>query len=50
MKGGGVAGCYTLYHLAKRGIQAVLLERFQLTSGTTWSCQHFPCIKMKQKR
>lgn len=34
--GGGVAGCYTLYHLAKRGVKAVLLERFELTSGTTW--------------
>ncbi len=30
-------GCSTLYHLAKLGITgAVLLERNQLTSGTTW--------------
>lgn len=34
--GGGSAGCYTLYHLAKRGVAAVLLERAKLTSGTTW--------------
>ncbi|MBH68275.1 MAG: FAD-dependent oxidoreductase [Rhodospirillaceae bacterium] len=35
--GGGVMGCSTLYHLAKNGIgDAVLLERNQLTSGTTW--------------
>lgn len=34
--GGGSAGCYTLYHLAKRGVSCVLLERFKLTSGTTW--------------
>ncbi len=35
--GGGVMGCSTLYHLAKSGVSdAVLLERNQLTSGTTW--------------
>ena len=35
--GGGVMGCSTLYHLAKRGISdAILLERNELTSGTTW--------------
>lgn len=35
--GGGVMGCSTLYHLAKQGVSdAVLLERNQLTSGTTW--------------
>ncbi|WP_425405295.1 GcvT family protein [Hwanghaeella sp.] len=35
--GGGVMGCSTLYHLAKAGItDAVLIERNQLTSGTTW--------------
>ncbi len=35
--GGGVMGCSTLYHLAKLGISdAILLERNQLTSGTTW--------------
>ena len=35
--GGGVMGCSTLYHLAKFGVgDAVLLERNQLTSGTTW--------------
>lgn len=35
--GGGVAGCSTAYHLAKLGwTDVVLLERKQLTSGTTW--------------
>ncbi len=35
--GGGVAGCSVAYHLAKQGwSDVVLLERKQLTSGTTW--------------
>lgn len=34
--GGGSAGCHTLYHLAKRGVKGVLLERAKLTAGTTW--------------
>ena len=35
--GGGVAGCSVAYHLAKLGwTDVVLLERKQLTSGTTW--------------
>src|SRR5210317_2320205 len=35
--GGGVAGCSAAYHLAKYGWKdTVLLERDQLTSGTTW--------------
>ena len=35
--GGGVMGCSTLYHLTLLGVtDAVLLERHQLTSGTTW--------------
>jgi len=35
--GGGVAGCSIAYHLAKLGwTDVVLLERAQLTSGTTW--------------
>jgi glycine cleavage system aminomethyltransferase T/glycine/D-amino acid oxidase-like deaminating enzyme len=35
--GGGIIGCSIAYHLAKRGITDVLvLERQQLTSGTTW--------------
>ncbi|MEM7114284.1 MAG: FAD-dependent oxidoreductase [Chloroflexota bacterium] len=35
--GGGVGGCSTLYHLAKMGwTDVVLLERDDLTSGTTW--------------
>lgn len=35
--GGGIMGCSTLYHLAKMGVtDAILIERNQLTSGTTW--------------
>jgi heterotetrameric sarcosine oxidase gamma subunit len=35
--GGGVAGCSIAYHLAKLGwTDVVLLEREQLTCGTTW--------------
>lgn len=35
--GGGVVGCSLAYHLAKLGWKdIVLLERKQLTSGTTW--------------
>jgi ribulose 1,5-bisphosphate synthetase/thiazole synthase len=34
--GGGSAGVNTLYQLSKRNVNAVLLERAQLTAGTTW--------------
>lgn len=35
--GGGIAGCSTLYHLTREGwTDVVLVERNQLTSGTTW--------------
>ncbi|XP_066993512.2 sarcosine dehydrogenase, mitochondrial isoform X2 [Anabrus simplex] len=34
--GGGSAGCNLLYQLARRGVNAVLLERAKITSGTTW--------------
>ena len=35
--GGGVAGCSIAYHLTKLGVtDVVLLERKQLTCGTTW--------------
>jgi len=35
--GGGVIGCSIAYHLTKIGVSdVVLLERKQLTSGTTW--------------
>ncbi|MEM9634592.1 MAG: FAD-dependent oxidoreductase [Pseudomonadota bacterium] len=35
--GGGVVGCSVAYHLTKKGwTDVVLLERKQLTSGTTW--------------
>ncbi|SMX38227.1 FAD-dependent oxidoreductase [Maliponia aquimaris] len=35
--GGGIAGCSTLYHLTQEGwTDVMLLERDELTSGTTW--------------
>lgn len=35
--GGGIAGCSALYHLTQEGItDCVMLERDELTSGTTW--------------
>ncbi len=35
--GGGIHGCSVAYHLSREGWQdVVLLERRQLTSGTTW--------------
>lgn len=34
--GGGIIGCSTAYHLAKIGVECVLLERKKLTSGTTF--------------
>ncbi|SVE60933.1 uncharacterized protein METZ01_LOCUS513787, partial [marine metagenome] len=36
--GGGVVGVSALYHLAKKGWgeQVVLLEKAELTSGSTW--------------
>ena len=33
--GGGSLGASVLYHLRKRGLAAILLEKNQLTSGTT---------------
>jgi len=35
--GGGIAGCSTLFHLTEEGwTDVVLIERDELTSGTTW--------------
>ncbi len=35
--GGGIVGCSVAYHLARRGVNDVLLlEQNQLTGGTTW--------------
>ena len=37
--GGGVVGCSVLFHLAKFGWKDfVLLERSELTSGSSWAC------------
>jgi 4-methylaminobutanoate oxidase (formaldehyde-forming) len=34
--GGGIVGCAVAYHLAKLGLETLLIERHQLTSGSTW--------------
>lgn len=34
--GGGIIGCSTLYHLAHKGVSAVLIERKRIACGTTW--------------
>ena len=35
--GGGVIGCSIAYHLTRAGVRdVVLLERKELTAGTTW--------------
>ncbi len=48
--GGGVAGLSTLYHLTQEGwTDVVLLERNELTSGTTWhSAAQCPSIAFNQ--
>ena len=49
--GGGIVGCSVAYHLAKQNHKVVLLERKQLTSGSTWHAaglvsqfHGFPCV------
>ena len=49
--GGGIVGCSVAYHLAKANHEVVLLERKQLTSGSTWHAaglvsqfQGMPCV------
>ncbi|WP_428925692.1 GcvT family protein [Marinibacterium sp. SX1] len=34
--GGGIIGCSTAYHLARLGVDVVLIERHRLTSGSTF--------------
>jgi 4-methylaminobutanoate oxidase (formaldehyde-forming) len=34
--GGGIVGCSTAWHLARLGVETLLLDRGRLTSGTTW--------------
>jgi glycine/D-amino acid oxidase-like deaminating enzyme len=42
--GGGVIGCSVAYHLADMGFKdVVLIERDQLTSGTTWHAAGLMC-------
>ena len=34
--GGGVVGVSTAYHLARRGRGVLLVDKLELTSGSTW--------------
>ena len=34
--GGGIVGVSTAYHLARRGRDVLLLDKLELTSGSTW--------------
>ena len=44
--GGGVVGVSALYHLAKKGwSDVVLIERKELTSGSTWHAAGFTIIQ-----
>ena len=36
MVGGGVVGVSTAYHLARRGRGVLLVDKLELTSGSTW--------------
>ena len=48
--GGGSLGCSTLYHLTKLGMtNVVLLEKDQLTAGTTWHTAGMKNISCKIK-
>jgi dimethylglycine dehydrogenase len=48
--GGGIGGLSALYHLAQEGwSELVLLERNELTSGTTWhSAAQCPGVAFNQ--
>ena len=44
--GGGIVGCSVAYHLGKLGwSDVVLLERKQLTTGTTWHARPKPAFR-----
>ena len=46
--GGGIAGCSTAYHLAGLGLDdVVLLEKGQLTSGSTWHARSSQPSRLK---
>lgn len=46
--GGGVIGSSILYHLSKRKIQAVLLEKGELISGTSGACDGLIFLQSKK--
>ena len=51
--GGGVVGCSILFHLAKMGWKdVVLLERHELTSGSSWhaAVSRCQCRQARRKR
>ena len=34
--GGGAMGTSTLYHLSKMGVNSIIIEKDEITAGTTW--------------
>ena len=47
--GGGVVEASVLYHLAKIGwSDVVLLEKSELTSGSTWERRHLRDLELRQ--
>ncbi len=46
--GGGVIGASIAYYLAKRGIEAVLIERSSICSATSGSCDGFVFMQSKK--
>jgi len=46
--GGGIMGSSILYHLSKRKIQAVLLEKGELISGTSGACDGLIFLQSKK--
>ena len=50
--GGGVVGVSALYHLAKKGwSDVVLVERKELTSGSTWHAAGLlPLFRSEERR
>ncbi|MCR4430254.1 MAG: FAD-binding oxidoreductase [Tepidanaerobacteraceae bacterium] len=45
--GGGVIGCSVAYHLAKRGIDVILIEKDDIASGTSGACDKAALLQSK---
>ncbi|MDI3480877.1 MAG: hypothetical protein PWQ97_532 [Tepidanaerobacteraceae bacterium] len=45
--GGGVIGCSAAYHLAKRGVDVILVEKDDIASGTSGACDKAVLLQSK---